>query len=200
MDMNLEGLDAVFPRTLSCLGEGEKKRLLTEFARKFSGGSQLAALFPFFLKEKKWPGASGFIPDLAALEWALRLAEKAPSVPTRGFERVVMASEPEWFAAQFRFDPAHAVLISDWPMHEIFLDPSSIPDRRPGKYLVYRQAGEGKVRALDENEARLIEALSLGIPLGVILDRPGGPEFDAFLFHDWIETGLLSSIHWAQQA
>lgn len=200
MEMNLEGLEAVFPRTLSCLGEGEKKRLLSEFSRKFSDGAQLAALFPFFLKEKKWPGSSGFIPDLAALEWALRLAEKAPSVSGRGFDRVVMASEPEWFSAQFRFDPAHAVLISDWPMDEIFLNPLDLYGRRPGKYLVYRQAGKGKVRALDDNEARLIEALSLGIPLGVILDKPGGPEFDAFLFHDWIETGLLSAIHWAQQA
>jgi hypothetical protein len=190
-----ESLEEVFPRSFSCLSEEEGRRLRAEFLRKFALG--MPGLFPFFLKSKKWPGSSGFLPDLAALEWALRLAERSPPVEPRGFERVTVASESEWFSARFRFDPAHAVMVSDWPINEIFHEPRSRCERRPGKYLVYRPEGKGSVKLLDENESRLLEALSLGLPLGEILDRPGGPEFDAFLFHDWIQSGLLAVIQWA---
>lgn len=196
-----DGLEAIFPRSLSALPEPVRGRLLTEFARKFPatfGAEQTAGLFPFFLAGRKWASSRGFLPDLAALEWAMRLAEQAPELPTQGFDRLVKATEPQWFTAQFRFDPAHAVMVSDWPLDAIFLDPQSEHSRQPGKYLIYRQDGRASVRALDDNEARLLEALTLGVPLGVILERPGGPEFDAFLFHEWIQSGLLRVIRWAE--
>jgi hypothetical protein len=196
------GLESVFPRTFLCLGEAESRRVLADFLKKFPaslGSSQIAGLFPFFLANRKWSGESGYVPDLAALEWSLRLADQAPRLPPQGFERVTTASEPQWFSAQFRFDPAHAVMVSDWPLDEIYRSAGGPHSRRPGKYLIFRSHGRPGVRSLDENEARLIEALSLGVPLGVILDRPGGPEFDAFLFHEWIQSGLLTSIHWSDQ-
>lgn len=195
-DSGQEFLARVFPRTFASLGEDARK-LVRDFSRKFPASltGQVAGLFPFFLAGRKWPG-KGFLPDLAALEWALRLAEHAPELPSLGFDRVVTATEPQWFSAQFRFDPAHAVMISDWPLDAIVADPAGEHERHPGKYLIFRREGRAQVRVLDENEANLLEALSLGVPLGVILDRPGGPEFDAFLFHEWIESGLLRAIHW----
>lgn len=194
------GLEAVFFRSLSCLEDAEKNRLLRDFSRKFPaslGSTQIAGLFPFFLANKKWPSSLGFLPDLAALEWALRLAEQAPELPFQGFERVTTATEPQWFQAQFRFDPAHAVMVSDWPLDQVIIEPNRAHGRSPGKYLIYRHEGKSQVRCLDGNEAKLLEALSLGVPLGVILESPGGPEFDAFLFHEWMQSGLLRSIQWA---
>ncbi len=195
-----EGLFSIFPRSLTCLDAPERQRLLMDFSRTFpasQNNEQIAGLFPFFLANKKWSGGQGFLPDLAALEWALRLAEQAPELPLQGFERVITATEPQWFKAQFRFDPSHAVMISDWPLDQIFLEPKNTYERSPGKYLIFRKEGRAQVRALDENEARLLEALALGVPLGVILDRPGGPEFDAFLFQEWMQSGLLREIQWA---
>ena len=197
----LTALEKIFSRTFQALEPAEKKSILGEFSRKFPSSleaSQIAGLFPFFLSGKKWP-ERGFVPDLAALEWALRLAEGAPELPPVGFERVITATEPQWFSAQFRFDPAHAVMVSDWPLDEIALNPSAAHERKPGKYLIYRNGGP-QVRSLDENEARLLEALALGVPLGVILDSPGGPEFDAFLFQEWIQSGLLREIRWSEKA
>lgn len=190
----------VFTKSLVALEYPMRKKLLSEFFQRFPKevmGNDQAKYFPFFLAEKKWPGNLGFLPDLAALEWALFLAEQSPKWPTKGFERVVTASEPQWFHAHFRFDPAHAIMNSDWPLDEIWLQPREPISRRPGKFLIYRNKEKPTVRRLDGNEANLIEALNLGVPLGVILDRPGGPEFDAFLFHDWIQSGLLREIHWA---
>jgi hypothetical protein len=196
-------LAEIFPRTFQSLTENERRAFLGEFSRKFPStleATQIAGLFPFFLSGKKWPDR-GFIPDLAALEWALRLAEGAPKLPTQGFERVITATEPQWFSAQFRFDPAHAVMVSDWPLDEVASNPDASHERRPGKYLIYRSETAGpQVRHIDENEARLLEALTLGVPLGVILDRPGGPEFDAFLFHEWIQSGLLREIRWTDKS
>jgi hypothetical protein len=198
MDDSAFGLEEIYSRSLACVGSSEGKRLIVDFHRKFPGGSAAGAgLFPFFLANRKWPAVRGFLPDLAALEWSLRLAERAPELPLQGLERVVSASEPQWFTAQFRFDPAHAVMVSDWPLDEVFEHPTAAHTRRPGKYLIYRMQGKARVRGIDENEGRLLEALALGVPLGIILERPGGPEFDAFLFHEWMQSGLLREIHWA---
>lgn len=203
MNATATELESIFSRSLSCLEETDRRRLLGDFRKKFPASlsvASVAGLFPFFLANRKWPASQGFVPELAALEWSLRLAEQAPEMATQGFERVTTATEPQWFSAQFRFDPAHAVMTSDWPLDEIFADPCRFHERRPGKYLIFRAEGRPQVRSLDENEARLLEALSLGVPLGVILERPNGPEFDAFLFHEWIQSGLLRSIHWAETA
>lgn len=202
MERPVNGLEAIFPRTLSCFDELERSRLLRDFSRKFPStveSTQIGGLFPFFLANKKWPSARGFVPDLAALEWALRLAEQAPEIPTQGFERVTTATEPQWFSAQFRFDPAHAVMVSDWPLDQVVNNPIQEHERSPGKYLIYRHEGRAQVRCLDCNEARLLEALSLGVPLGVILEKPNGPEFDAYLFHEWMQSGLLRVIHWESE-
>jgi len=196
----LAELESVFPRTFLAFTESDKKSLVGEFARKFPTSldtKQICGLFPFFLSSKKWADR-GFVPDLAALEWSLRLAKAAPEIPESGFENVITASEPQWFSAQFRFDPAHAVMVSDWPLDEVCAHPQNEHQRSPGKFLIYRTRGESQVRRIETNEANLIEALSLGVPLGVILDRPGGPEFDAFLFHEWIQSGLLREIRWSQ--
>ncbi len=203
--MNINDMDGiallpVYSKTLIALEYNLRKKLLAEFFQRFPVsvmGKEQARLFPFFLAEKKWPGHLGFVPDLSALEWSLFLAKHAPQIPTQGFERVVTASEPQWFHANFRFDPAHAVMTSDWPLDEIWQEPKALHARNPGKFLLFRDRDRPAVRRLDRNEANLIEALNLGVPLGVVLDRPGGPEFDAFLFHDWIQSGLLREIHWA---
>jgi hypothetical protein len=191
----------VFSKTLVAMEYSLRKKLLTEFFERFPYsimGNDQAKYFPFFLSEKKWPQNLGFLPDLSALEWSLFLARIAPSLSPKGFERVVTASEPEWFKAQFRFDPAHAVMHSDWPLEEIWINPQGMHSRNPGKFLLYRHDERPCVRRIDRNEARLLEALNLGVPLGVILEKPGGPEFDAFLFHEWIQSGLLREIHWAE--
>lgn len=198
----LAELESVFPRTFLAFTESDKKSLVGEFARKFPTSldtKQICGLFPFFLSSKKWADR-GFVPDLAALEWSLRLAKAAPEIPESGFEQVVTASEPQWFTAQFRFDPAHAVMVSDWPLDEVCAGPKELHQRSPGKFLIYRTQGESRVRRIEANEANLIEALSLGVPLGVILDRPGGPEFDAFLFHEWMQSGLLREIRWSEES
>lgn len=195
-------LAQIFPRTLACLRLAEEERALAQFAQLQRRGTGVGVnAFAAFLAGRKWPAHFGYLPDLAQLEWLAAQAARLPELATReGFDRVVSATEPEWFGARFRFHPSVKLLDSDWPLPEIFLGLAEPRLRRPGCYLMHRQGGESTVREVDANEAALIRALELGVPLGVVLDRPGGPEFDAFLFHDWIQSGLLREIVWSSSA
>ena len=153
--------------------------------------------FPELLNGRKWPAGRGFIPDLALLELELKLASLAPEVQSRGFERVATAAEPEWYAARFRFDPGHRLLDSDWPLHLVFADPKACFEPSPTILLIYRTEGKTQFRPLGHNEAALIRSLELGVPLGKVLERRLGPDFDAMTFHRWMESGLLRAIDWA---
>ncbi len=194
--LSITPLESVFPRTFYCLAESEKIQVTREFAR--SAASRDLQLFPDFLEERKWASGRGFVPDLARLEFGLRMAGLAPDVECEGFESVTTASEPEWYAARFRFDPAHRILESDWPLDRIYVHPQGEFVPAPGTFLTYRSGGRALFRALSENESLLIRSLSLGVSLGRVLDRSRGPEFDAMTFHRWIESGLLRAIDWAR--
>ena len=152
---------------------------------------------PSQLANRKWSSGRGYVADLARLEYMLRIAGLSPDVERMGFEGVTTASEPEWYAARFRFDPAHRILESDWPLDRIYPYPPGDHSVDPGTFLIYRSEGKALFRRLDENEALLIRSLSLGVPLGRVLERNRGPEFDAMTFHQWIESGLLRAIDWA---
>jgi len=137
------------------------------------------------------------VPDLAKLELSLKLAAVAPDVERSGFEGVSTAHEPAWYSARFTFDPAHRILESDWPLGEVFASPLSAHSPKTSTLLIYRSEGKAQFRELDENETLLIQSLALGVPLGRVLEKNRGPDFDAMTFHRWIESGLLRSIMWA---
>lgn len=153
--------------------------------------------FPECLSNRKWANGRGFLGDLARLEIMLRLAILAPDVESSGFENVAMASEPEWYKARFRFDPALKILESEWPLDQIYSQPQGEFKPEATTLLIYRSSGKAQFRALDSNESLLIQSLSLGVPLGHILERKYGPDFDAMTFHRWMESGVLRAIDWA---
>jgi hypothetical protein len=184
--------ERVFARTLAALHAAKHE----EFAHGQARFEDLSR-FPSVLSMKKWESGRGFIPDLASLEYALCLIAQAPEIETRGFERVAEASEPDWYGARFRFDPGHCLLESEWPLLEAFEHPESLRERIPTTYLIYRVGGQAQFRLIGENEEALLRPLSLGIPLGRILERRCGPDFDAPIFSRWIESGLLRAIDWS---
>jgi hypothetical protein len=199
----LEALWEVYPMTLSRLKDAEALHLVQDFYRwRRAQGTRgtLARQFPLFIADRKWPAADGFLPILAEAEWHIWNIQQEPEVPNSGFERVKTATDEDWAGARFQFDPGHRLLDSDWCLNEIMRNLDGEHERRPGKYLIFRSKGRPKLKPLKQNEAELIEALDLGVPLGVIQERANGPDFDAFLFHNWIDTGFLRAIHWSTPA
>jgi hypothetical protein len=194
----LDALWEVYPMTLSLLGEAPARRLVQEFYRwrKTAARATLARQFPHFVASKKWAGERAFVPTLAEAEWLIYDVQQDAELPVHGLDKIPLASDAEWDGARFFFDPGHRVLDSDWHLGEIFQNLGGSHERCPGRFLIYRHQGRPKVRPLKANEAELIEALDLGVSLGVIQDRPNGPDLDSFLFHKWIESGFLRAIHW----
>lgn len=197
-DLSLSLLERSFTRTFQAMLEGERVAFARELSRiaARSGVRELRG-FPSLLAGRKWPAGRGFIPDLALLELELKLASLAPEMESRGFERVATAGEPDWYSARFRFDPGHRILESEWPLHLAYAEPRASFGPEFTTLLIYRAEGKAQFRALRDNEAVLIRSLQLGVPLGKVLERRQGPDFDAMTFHRWIESGLLRAIDWA---
>lgn len=194
-DLSFSFFERVFPRTYALLSEKERARWARE-SLHFKQGEDLE-YYPLLLQHWKWVNERAFIPDLARAEALLEVAVGAPELEIQGFEGITKASEPEWYLARFRFDPAHALIESDWPLDQICTKPELVYQPAPGYFLVYRTEGKSAIRRLGENEAALIRSLSLGVPLGKILERKSGPDFDALTFQRWIESGFLRAIDWA---
>lgn len=195
----LEALWEVYPLTLSRLDEADSLALVEEFYawRKQASRGTLARQFPLFLRERSWDEGQGHLPSLAEAEWMIFDIQQDPELPMGGFDRVSGASEEDWEKARFQFDPGHRLVRMEWCLTDILKDLNGAHDPKPGRFLIYRHHGQPKVRALKDNEADLIEALVKGEALGEIQEREDGPEFDAFLFHRWVESGFLRAIHWA---
>lgn len=197
-NLSLSLLERCFARTFQALREAERTSAARELSRiAGSGGVLDLKNFPAYLEERKWPRGRGFIPDLSRLELELKIASLAPDLPTCGFEKVTTATEPEWYSARFRFDPGHRVFESDWPLDQVFANPKCEYEQSPVVLLIHRKDGRTQFRPLGWNEASLLKALQLGVPLGRILERRNGPDFDAMTFHRWMEAGLLRAIDWA---
>jgi hypothetical protein len=194
-DLSLSFFERTFPRTCLCLTPAERSKVARELTKL--GETRGMWRLPEKLEGRKWENSRGFVADLARLELALRSATIAPEIESRGFELVPAAEEPQWYEAKFRFDPAHRILESDWPLEEVYAHPDSDHARAPGTFLIFRTGGKAHFRALGPNESLLIRSLSLGVTLGKVLERNGGPDFDARTFHRWMESGLLRAIDWA---
>ncbi|RZA01043.1 MAG: hypothetical protein EOP11_17690, partial [Proteobacteria bacterium] len=178
MDPNapLDALWSVYPMTLSRLAPGGAERLVREYYRwrKTAARATLSRQFPEFMAAKKWGGENAFLATLCLAEWHIHEVKQEPELPVHGLERIPLANDFDWDHARFFFDPGHRVMESDWNLSEIFQDLGGSHSRSPGKFLVYRHKGTPKVRPLKPSEAELIEALSLGVSLGTIQDRPNG--------------------------
>jgi hypothetical protein len=194
-NLTLAVLERVFPRSFLALQDSEKSRLAKELAAM--GSRDHLEKFPEWLGSRKWSEGRGFLPDLARLELCLRQAGVAGEVPSGGFDRVANAGEPEWYGARFRFDPGFRIVESDWPLEVIFADPDALFERSPGIFLVSRVAGKSLFRSLGTNEHDLLRSLSLGVPLGRVLEKNNGPDLDARTLQRWMESGLLRAIDWA---
>ena len=188
-------LERVFARSFLALRESEKLRLAQEL--NVTGNREDLEKFPEWLDSRKWGEGRGFLSDLARLELFLRLAGMAAEMRTSGFDRVAGATEPDWYGARFQFDAGFRILESDWPLEAIFADPTTPFERKPTVFLICRSNGKPQFRPLEGNELGLLQPLSLGVPLGRVLEKNNGPDLDARTLHRWMESGLLRAIHWA---
>lgn len=194
-----EYLEVDYPVCFAVLSESDKRRLVIAYAEDHPSASPTAAdfgsEFPAFLAARKWPKERAWLPDMAALEWALVRAQYAPNPERQGFDRLAGAGEGALERAQFRFDPSFQLLESDWDLAALYDNPE-LP-AAPGihAFVIYREAGRPIFRSLDADEKEWLEALAAGASIGALCEHSGSAP-DAECFSDWVSSGLLMAIDW----
>jgi len=196
-----------FPAVANILGDGSLANLTDRFIRN-GGPSERNLNFigrnlPAFLASDSLTLELPFLPDLAALEWAV--FECFHQAPGGDFDPSTVEdfSADDWARARIVFRPGTAVVGSEWPIRELWntrdLDRSEIDvdlSGRPERVLVYHVGFAVETRAIDSIEAYALERLLEYVQLGDVMAELGerGAESDRVsgLFAYWTELGLLT--------
>jgi hypothetical protein len=163
-----------------------------------SAGSAEAAFF-----RVRWPYAA----DLARFEWALVDAFDAPDAPALRREELAALSPGGWDGLALSLHPASALFALDWPverLREAFDEGSPLPlegfPQRPTRLLVSRSGDWVRFRALEADEAALLDAVARGSRFGLLCGRLAErvPEAEAApraaaLLTRWTLDGVLAA-------
>ncbi len=201
-------LAEAFPAVVNIIGDGSLASLTDRFIR--DGGcsernlNRIGRSLPAFLEGDPLMRELPFLPDLAALEWAV--FECFHSAPGDEFDpsRIGAFSSDDWAHARIVFRPGTAVVGSEWPIHELWntrdLDRSEIDvdlSGRPERVLVYHVGFAIETHTVDLIEAHALESLLAGARLGELMEgfaeRGAEPDRVAALFARWTELGFLSA-------
>jgi hypothetical protein len=200
-------LAEAFPAVANILGEGSLAKLTDRFIR--DGGSlernlnRVGRSLPTFLESDSLTRELPFLPDLAALEWAVFECFHRATGGDFDASSVGAFSPDDWARARIVFRPGTAVVRSEWPIRELWntrsLDRSEIDvdlSSRPERVLVYHVGFAIETQAIDAIEAhaleRLLEYVQLGDVMSELAERGAEPDRVSGLFAHWTELGLLT--------
>ena len=154
---------------------------------------------------------SGFICDLARLQWALVEAIHAPTDEPLTQQGLGSLSATDWEQASLRPSRALTLLHFDYPVNEylqaVYDNPHPVmPAPAPSSTAVCRSGYDVYRLGLGAPRARLLDSLIRGVPLAVALDQFARSEELAHLprselqqsvsaaFSDFIECGFFTAV------
>ena len=165
--------------------------------------SLLGRHLPEFLVTSPLTARLPFLPDLAALEWRVAQAFHAFDAPPLDPRELAVHSLDDWHAARLIFQPSVAVVISAWPildiweartrpMSEINIDVVN----RPQSVLVSRQEWQVRCRLLERPACDVLRELLAGQSLGTACASlatryPGQALPVTTWFTHWVHDGLV---------
>ncbi len=145
-------------------------------------------------------GSLPYLPDVARLEWLVHAVYGRADAPPQDLSLLAGTAAGRWGNLHFQLDPAHAVLVSRWPLVRIWEvnQPGYSGDFRldfeeAQIALVHRRAGATVVEKLATGEHVLLHALAGGESLGVAVGeaaRQDGFDLQSAL-RRFISTGLI---------
>jgi hypothetical protein len=126
--------------------------------------------FAAFLADFEPAASLPYLPDVARLEWAVQQVGAAADAPTPDLSCLSATAPEAWGALCFALAPAHAVLVSDWPLYDIwrvnqadFQGARQVDFDQAQGVLVHRtQRGDTMVTPLSGGAAILLGALGGG--------------------------------------
>jgi len=210
-----EALRETFPAVANILGDGS----LAGLSERYRGGlrdepanlNDVGAGLSDFLRTDRLTEQLPFLPELAALEWAItRCFHAAASdcfdpIDCRGW------SLEDWQRARIRFQPGLALFRSGWPLRALHATRNQdrgeieVDLEQAGEcVLVFRRGFEVAVEAVEWREADAIEAFRAGATLAEVSDllaREGALNDDvAESFQRWVSAELIASVRLADAA
>lgn len=142
-----------------------------------------------------------YLPDIARLEWLIQQVYGTADAPSQDLSRLAATPSEAWGELRFRLDPAHAVLVSRWPIVRIrevnqptYADDFQVDFEQAEIALIHRRPAGIAVERLSPGEHALLLALHQDETLAIAVDQAIAAEtaFDlrAALQHG-IGNGLL---------
>ncbi|MBP0481703.1 DNA-binding domain-containing protein [Sagittula salina] len=173
-----QALSAGFPACHALLGAENFDRLASVYAREHPPSDPrmplYGARFSAFLVTRPDLAHMPWLPDVARLEYSLRLSYRAAdSVPIQA--SCLQSLPPEALGrVRFTFASALRLLRSPWPLRQIHrhaLNPSTPPPRPEAEdLLITRPALDPRIDLLSPGGAACLAALMRGQPLGSAID------------------------------
>ena len=203
-------LAEAFPAFANILGDGSLAKLTDRFIEcdlsPERNLNRIGRTLPGFLESDPLTREVPFLPDLAALEWAI--FECFHSESGRDLDPAAIGdySLDDWARIRITFRPGTAVVNSAWPIRVLWLtrdlDRSEIDvdlGDRPEQVLVYRVGLSVETRSIDPLEAHALERLLDGAHLSEVMtelsERGAEPERVSDFFAKWLTLGLVSACH-----
>lgn len=191
-----EALAETFPAVAHVIGRSALASLTARYIRAVPlhsyNLSETGAALPAFLQQDLLSSHLPFLPDLARLEWRITEAFHAHEEPRLDPTPLAAWTLVDWERAVLRFQPAVALVRSQWPIRELWearhtpVEEIDIDLRdRPDQVLVHRQGLDVTCESLGADEATALGALLEGHTLGAVHQMPTLRGCDAAAAYTW---------------
>lgn len=184
----MEAIKEGFPATARLLGEANFSQISRQFVGSNAPSSPLMFLygetFPAFLAGIEPLSHLTWLPDVARLEWALRVAYHAADAAPIAPEALQTLTPEALLSARFSFAPAVQLLRFDHPATQIrdyALGHGTQPTGGAEAVLITRPEYDPVAAPVPTPQAALLTALMDGLPLAQALDSAPNADLSALL-------------------
>jgi len=169
----IECLADDYPVLQHALGEDEFEALCRRYIAEHPSRAPSLNYFGQFMADfcRSQPHSqSGFLADLAKLEWAIVLSIHAPTAVTIGFEDLNQVPNERWPGARFQVNPSLKILHLAYPVNAYLQafrqgSPGVVPAARHASVAVYRTGRSVWRLELEPAMVTLVESLASGATL-----------------------------------
>jgi len=203
----VEALAADYPALAHVIGAHSLRDLAHRYLSYVPAGvcnlNDVGSSLPEFLASDELTRPYPFVADLARLARAVRIAFNAHEHAPLDAATLADWTLEDWSIAVLRFQPSVAVVVSAWPVREIWAARNTpvgqidiALEGRPDRVLVERSGYDVVCESVGENEAMALEELLAGRALGEVAEglvaRGGDPEHVGSWFARWHARGLVT--------
>lgn len=169
-----DALEAAFPVVRKLVGDAFFRAMAGVYLRKHPPKSPLMMFYgehmPGFLRRFAPAKSIGYLPDVAAVELAMRHAYHAADTTPVAPQALAEIAPDALMSLRMRIAPATQVIVSDFPIHAIYRantrQDAPKPVMHPEAVLITRHAFDPELHAINAAAAACIAALKSEQSLG----------------------------------